>query len=64
MNPSDQRQAATEAPSFGVRHLPFMSGVCRSGPEERRLREKIVDADFSIPEDVIAKLKVGQETVE
>lgn len=64
MNLPNAKDAATEVPSFDVRHLPFMSGACWSGPEARRIREKIANADFTIPEDVLAKLKMGQETVE
>ncbi len=28
------------------------------------IREKTANADFSIPEEVLARLKMGQETVE
>lgn len=64
MNTSDEKNESVDSLEIGISHLPFMSGRCRTGSEARQLREKTADADFSIPEEVLSRLKMGQETVE
>lgn len=64
MNIQDERNEGADESSIDISHFPFMSGLCRTGPEARLLREKMANVDFSIPEEVLARLKMGQETVE
>lgn len=64
MNTSDEKNESADSLEIGISHLPFMSGLCRTGSEARQLREKTANADFLTPEEVLARLKMGQETVE
>lgn len=64
MNTSTEENEGLAELCADISHLPFMSGKCRTGPEVRLIREKMANVDFSAPEEVLARLKMGQETVE
>lgn len=64
MSTSTEKNERPAKPNTEISQLPFMSGRCRTGPEARLMREKMTNVDLSDPEDVLARLKMGQETVE
>lgn len=64
MNTSAEKNESVDSLEISISHLSFMSGLCRTGPEALQLRKKAADADLSIPEEVLTRLKMGQETVE
>ncbi|WP_272971087.1 hypothetical protein [Comamonas terrigena] len=50
-------------PETDISLLPFMSGVCSTGVGARQRFEKMAKVDLSIPDEVLARLKLGQEEV-
>ena len=64
MNTSTEKNEGLVEPGAGISHLPFMSGKCRTGPEAQLIREKMANIECLALEDVLARLKMGQETVE